>query len=101
MTTMTAAVLSRGLLDGPGPSFDDHLAVHGPLPVVGHDLSDDHGAVAQPDFDNPSGWGLRERACRQSAQYRDRKHQRKKDSPHGIGSMLTIRPARRGVLKRQ
>jgi NADH:ubiquinone oxidoreductase subunit F (NADH-binding) len=31
---MTAAALTRGLLDGPGPSFDGHVAAYGPLPVV-------------------------------------------------------------------
>jgi NADH:ubiquinone oxidoreductase subunit F (NADH-binding) len=34
MTAMTAPSLTRGLLDGPGPSFGDHVVVDGPLPVV-------------------------------------------------------------------
>jgi NADH:ubiquinone oxidoreductase subunit F (NADH-binding) len=31
---MTAPARARGLLDGPGPSFAEHVAAHGPLPAV-------------------------------------------------------------------
>jgi|tagenome__1003787_1003787.scaffolds.fasta_scaffold20967922_3 NADH:ubiquinone oxidoreductase subunit F (NADH-binding) len=34
MTAVTAPELTRGLLDGPDPSFAEHWAVHGPMPVV-------------------------------------------------------------------
>ena len=56
---MTAPSLTRGLLDGPGP-FRDHLAVHGPLPVVDlHTLVEEAALMGRGGAGFPTATKLR------------------------------------------
>lgn len=50
---MTAPALIRGLLDGPGPTLDEHVAAHGPLPVV-----DVHAVVERAGLAGRGGAGF-------------------------------------------
>jgi NADH:ubiquinone oxidoreductase subunit F (NADH-binding) len=53
MTAMTAPALTRGVLDVPGPPLADHLAAHGPLPVV-----DLHALVERAGLTGRGGAGF-------------------------------------------
>jgi NADH:ubiquinone oxidoreductase subunit F (NADH-binding) len=50
---MTAPALTRGLLDGPGPTLAEHVAVHGPLPDV-----DLHAVVERAGLAGRGGAGF-------------------------------------------
>jgi NADH:ubiquinone oxidoreductase subunit F (NADH-binding) len=57
---MTAPSRTRGLLDGPGPSFGEHLAAHGPLPVVDpHTLVEEAGLLGRGGAGFPTAAKLR------------------------------------------
>ena len=68
MTVMTAPSRTRGLLDGPGPSFGDHLAGHGPLPVVDlHTLVEEAALMGRGGAGFPTATKLRSVAAAAAA----------------------------------
>ena len=68
---MTAPSRTRGLLDGPGPSFGEHLAAHGPLPVVDpHTLVEEAGLLGRGGAGFPTAAKLRSVATAAAASRR-------------------------------
>jgi|tagenome__1003787_1003787.scaffolds.fasta_scaffold20964371_3 NADH:ubiquinone oxidoreductase subunit F (NADH-binding) len=68
MTAVTAPELTRGLLDGPGPSFAQHCAAHGPLPVVDlHTLVEEAGLAGRGGAGFPTAAKLRSVAAAAAA----------------------------------
>ena len=60
MTAMTAPSRTRGLLDAPGPSLREHLAAHGPLPVVDlHTLVEEAALIGRGGAGFPTAAKLR------------------------------------------
>jgi NADH:ubiquinone oxidoreductase subunit F (NADH-binding) len=60
MTAMAAPSLTRGLLDGPGPSLAEHLAVHGRLPIVDlHTLVEEAALMGRGGAGFPTATKLR------------------------------------------